>query len=226
MISHEANLNLARHTIALMEYDENDVLYTAFPLFHINARYTSVIAAMECGGSLVMDQSFSVSRFWSICRAKGVTAFNFQGALLLMLFKQPPSPDDADNPVRVAFGAPIPAEIGAEFMERFGVQAGRDLRHDRGPERRREPDGDASRSAPPGRETINYEVRVVDEQDRIVPAGVAGEIVMRPKRPGITVLELLQDARGDDQRRSATCGSTPATAAVSTRTATSTSSTG
>ena len=49
-----------------------------------------------------------------------------------------------------------------------------------------------------GRETMNYEVRVVDEQDRIVPAGVAGEIVMRPKKPGITVLGLLQDARGDD----------------------------
>ena len=72
-----------------------------FPLFHINAKYTSVMAAMDSGARLVMDERFSASRFWDICRDKGVTAFNYQGALLLMLFKQPERPDDADNPVRI-----------------------------------------------------------------------------------------------------------------------------
>ena len=33
---------------------------------------------------------------------------------------------------------------------------------------------------------------MVDEQDQIVPAGVAGEIVMRPKKPGVTVLEYYK----------------------------------
>jgi crotonobetaine/carnitine-CoA ligase len=191
VICHEANLNLARHTIALMGYTENDVLYTAFPLFHINARYTSVIAAMECGGRLVMDQKFSVSRFWSICKAKGVTAFNFQGAPLLMLFKQPPSPEDADNPVRVGFGAPIPAEIGAEFMARFGVKLAEIYGMTEVPnaiENRME----TWRVGAAGRETVNFEVRVVDENDQLVPAGVAGEIVMRPKKPGVTVLEYYK----------------------------------
>jgi carnitine-CoA ligase len=191
VICHEANLNLARHTIALMGYTDTDVLYTAFPLFHINARYTSVIAAMECGGSLVMDQKFSVSKFWGICRAKGVTAFNFQGALLLMLFKQPPAPDDADNPVRVAFGAPIPIEIGAEFMERFGLKLAEIYGMTEVPnavENRME----SLRPGAAGKETVNFEVRVVDEQDQLVPAGVAGEIVMRPKKPGVTVLEYYK----------------------------------
>ena len=65
---------------------------------------------------------FSASRFWDTCRAKGVTAFNYQGALLLMLFKQPPRDDDADNPVRVGFGAPCPADLWEPFEERFGVR--------------------------------------------------------------------------------------------------------
>ncbi|MCY4035861.1 MAG: AMP-binding protein, partial [bacterium] len=42
MLCHEANLNLARHTADLVGYGAEDVLYTAFPLFHINAKYTSV----------------------------------------------------------------------------------------------------------------------------------------------------------------------------------------
>ena len=85
-----------------------------FPLFHNNAEYTSVMAAMECGaqpgdGPAVLG----LQVLGHLPRAKGVTAFNYLGALLMMLFKQPERPDDADNPVRVAFGAPCPVEICA-----------------------------------------------------------------------------------------------------------------
>jgi len=188
VLSHEANLDLARHTVALMGYTEDDVLYTAFPLFHINARYTSVIAAMECGGSLVMDQRFSVSRFWDICRKKGVTAFNFQGALLLMLYKQPPRSDDANNPVRVAFGAPVPPEICHEFTERFGVRFA-EVYGMTEVANTVENRLDSFRVGAAGRESTRFEVRVVDSEDQFVPPGVAGEIVVRPKKPGIMIME-------------------------------------
>ena len=49
MLSHGANLTLTRQTRWLMGYGPDDVLYTAFPLFHINARYTTVTCAMEAG---------------------------------------------------------------------------------------------------------------------------------------------------------------------------------
>ena len=46
VLPHEANLNLGpAHGRAHGLHVEDDVLYTAFPLFHINARYTSVVAA-------------------------------------------------------------------------------------------------------------------------------------------------------------------------------------
>lgn len=191
VLSHEANLDLARHTVALMGYTEADVLYTAFPLFHINARYTSVVAAMECGGSLVMDQRFSVSRFWDICRKKGVTAFNFQGALLLMLSKQPARPDDADNPVRVAFGAPVPPEIYHEFTRRFGVRFA-EVYGMTEVANTVENRLDAFKVGTAGRESTRFEVRVVDSEDRFVPPGVAGEIVVRPKKPGIMIQEYYK----------------------------------
>ena len=191
VLPHEANLNLARHTVALMGYTSEDVLYTAFPLFHINARYTSVVAAMECGGRLVMDQRFSVSEFWNICRAKGVTAFNYMGALLLMLFKQPARPDDADNPVRAGFGAPVPPEIYDDFTTRFGVRLAEVYGMTEVPnaiENRM----DAFRVGAAGRESTNFEVRIVDELDRFVPPGTAGEIVVRPKKPGIMITEYYR----------------------------------
>ena len=184
VLSHEANLNLARHCVWLMDYTADDVLYTVFPLFHINAKYTSVMAAMEADARLVMDQRFSASTFWDTVRSKGITEFNYQGALLLMLFKQPERPDDADNPVRIAFGAPCPVDIWRPFEERFGL----DLVEVYGmteiaiaTENRR----GETKVGTAGRESANFWVRIVDERDQVCPPGVPGEIVVRPKRPNV-----------------------------------------
>jgi len=57
----------------------DDTLYTAFPLFHVNAKFTSVMAAVRSGARLVIDQRFSASRFWDRMREEGVTGFNAMG---------------------------------------------------------------------------------------------------------------------------------------------------
>ena len=187
MLSHAANLRLTRQTRWLMGYGADDVLYTAFPLFHINARYTTVTVAMEAGARCVLEQRFSAGGFWDTCRAKGVTAFNYMGALLMMLWKQPARPDDADHPVRRGFGAPCPPDIWEPFEERFDVlltevygstevpivtqngMAAVDLA-DR-------------RIGTAGRPSGLYDMRVVDEDGAEVPPGTAGEIVVR-SQPG------------------------------------------
>ncbi|GIU93377.1 MAG: ATP-dependent acyl-CoA ligase [Acidimicrobiia bacterium] len=184
ILSHEANLNLARHCVWLMGYGSDDVLYTVFPLFHINAKYTSVMAAMEANASLVMDQRFSASTFWDKVRAKGVTAFNYQGALLLMLYKQPPRPDDADNPVRIAFGAPCPADIWRPFEERFGLTLVEVYGMTEIAIATENRPGE-TKVGTAGKESANFWVRIFDENDRPCPPGVAGEIVVRPKRPNV-----------------------------------------
>lgn len=183
LLSHRANVNLARHTVGLMGYTAEDRLYSVFPLYHSNARYTTVMAGIDAGADVVMHRRFSASRFWDICREHRITAFNYQGAMMSILHKQPPRSDDADNPVRAAFGAPCPAEIFADMERRFGIELTEiygstevSIICDMPPSRRRV--GTA------GTESVNYEVAVVDERDERVPAGTPGEIVTRPKRPG------------------------------------------
>ena len=123
VLSHRANFGVASSTCGLMAYGEDEVLFNMFPLYHVNARYTSVLPAMWLDrGACVLHDRFSASRFWDICRAEGVTAFNFMGALVLMLFKQPERDDDADNPVRCAYGAPAPVAVLERFERRFGVE--------------------------------------------------------------------------------------------------------
>jgi crotonobetaine/carnitine-CoA ligase len=183
VLSHGAVLHLTRHLVWLMGYTADDRLYTAFPLFHNNAKYTSVCAALECGGSLVMDKRFPVKTFWEVAREKELTAFNYMGALLMMLHKQPDRPDDADNPIRIAFGAPCPVEIWEPFERRFGVSLVEVYGMTEAPmitENRL----DERVVGTAGRASMTYEVRIVDEDDRELPPDTPGEIVARPKQSG------------------------------------------
>ncbi|MFD4254417.1 AMP-binding protein [Amycolatopsis thermoflava] len=182
-LSHRANVNLARHTAELMGYTRDDRLYSVFPLYHSNARYCSVMAGFAAGARVLLHRSFTASGFWEICRREGITAFNYQGAMMSILAKQPARDDDRDNPVRVAFGAPCPKEVFTRFEERFGVRLTEiygstevSLVCEMPPGRRR--------IGTAGQESPIYTAAVVDEVDRPVPAGVPGEIVVRPKKAG------------------------------------------
>ena len=188
VLTHSANFRLAENVIDLMGYQQEEVLFTAFPLFHVNAKYTTVLPGAMVDGTVVMHSRFSASRFWGICRDHGVTAFNYMGALLMMLFKQPARPDDSDNPVRRAYGAPAPIEIYERFEDRFGMQL-----------------VEVYGSTELGTATMNtvedfvvgscgkavpyYQVRIHDEDDDPVAPGIEGQIVVRPLEPHVMVEE-------------------------------------
>ncbi len=74
-----------------------------------------------------------------------------------------------------------------------------------------------------GRPNLTADVKIVDPDDREVDEGDVGEICMRSPQ---VVTGYWNDEAGDRGSRSSTVGSTPATWATSTPTATSTSSTG
>ena len=206
MLSHGANLTLTRQTRWLMGYGPDDVLYTAFPLFHINARYTTVTCAMEAGARCVLEQRFSAGSFWDICRAKGVTAFNYMGALIMMLWKQPARPDDADHPVRRGFGAPCPPEIWEPFEERFGVQLTEVYGSTEVPIVTQ--NGMAAvdladrRIGTSGRPSGLYGMRIVDEAGNEAPPGTPGEIIVsaRPNHATFSGYYDMTEATADAWR--------------------------
>jgi crotonobetaine/carnitine-CoA ligase len=71
---------------------------------------------------MVLAPRFSASRFFDDLRAHDATVFNYIGAMLTMIFKQPVRPDDADNPVRLTVGGAAPASLWPEFEKRFGLE--------------------------------------------------------------------------------------------------------
>src|SRR3984885_7906675 len=106
-----------------MELTAADRLMTSLPLFHINAPAYSVMGSLACGAGLVLLPRFSASGFLDAARRHGATEFNAIGAMLEILMRQPPRPDDADTPLRLCYTGPAPErERQLEMERRFGLR--------------------------------------------------------------------------------------------------------
>jgi crotonobetaine/carnitine-CoA ligase len=157
--------------------------YVPLPMYHIAGRSATAIMARH-GGKLVLRNGFSVHAFWDDIRKHRCTITLIAGAMTNFLFRQPPRPDDADNTLAKIVIAPVIPEH-AEFAERFGVEivTGFNMTETSLPVYF--PDGipDWKACGRLRRGYPHYEVRIVDEFDNEVPAGQAGELIVRTQAP-------------------------------------------
>jgi fatty-acyl-CoA synthase len=98
----------------------DDVCYAAMPLFHSNAVLAGFAPALCSGATLAVARKFSASRFLADVRAFGATYMNYVGKPLAYVLATEPRPDDADNPLRFAFGNEASERDIEEFARRFG----------------------------------------------------------------------------------------------------------
>ena len=99
-----------------------DVFYVVMPMFHSNAIMAGIAPAVCTGGTIVLRRRFSASGWLPDVRRYGVTFFNYVGKPLSYVLATPESPDDSDNPLRIAFGNEASERDIAEFSRRFGCQ--------------------------------------------------------------------------------------------------------
>ena len=108
--------------VAMMGLGPTDVGYVAMPLFHSNALMVGWAPSLVAGASVALARRFSVSGFLPDVRRHGATWFNYTGKPLSYLVGSPERPDDADNPLRVAFGNEGSPAVLEAFSRRFGVE--------------------------------------------------------------------------------------------------------
>ena len=182
---HVVGLQMVTHC----RYTSDDRLFTCLPLFHANALWFSVYAALWAEATLIMSPGFSARRFWQDIRDSGATEFNALGAMANIIWQQPPSELDRQHSVRTALVVPLSTDLAQRFRDRYGIKVtsvyamtentaltvlGVD-----------EPHSKAS-SAGPVRD--NVDIRVVDDHDHPLPTGEIGEIVIRTDDPGAFML--------------------------------------
>ncbi|MCK2212864.1 AMP-binding protein [Actinomadura sp. ATCC 31491] len=97
-----------------------DVVYCAMPLFHSGALMAAYAPAVASGAALVLRRRFSASGLLPDVRRYGCTYLHYVGKALSYVLATPERPDDADNPLRIAFGNEGSAVATRRFGERFG----------------------------------------------------------------------------------------------------------
>jgi fatty-acyl-CoA synthase len=99
----------------------DDVGYVAMPLFHSNSMMVGLAPALVAGASVGLARKFSASKFLDDVRRYGATWFNYTGKPLAYLLATPERPDDADNPLRLAYGNEGSPQVVEAVADRFGV---------------------------------------------------------------------------------------------------------
>ena len=164
----------------------DDVMFSALPLYHVNARFSTLGTALVVDGRAALVSRFSASTFWDQVRAAGATEVGVVGAVSSILLRREPGPADRDHSVRMMHGAAgIPMDRRADFEDRFGLRLVTGFAMtETGHFSTTSPD-DPMRYKASGRPVPQYEAAVVDADDNEVPAGAVGELVVRPRRPGV-----------------------------------------
>jgi O-succinylbenzoate-CoA ligase len=184
LLTHGNVIANARQISEWLGFTEDDRLLTIMPLFHMNAVSVTTMSALYAGASTVVSQKFSASRFWNIISDYQITSFGSVATMLSMLLSTYPDGVPAGlktKQLRFAMcgSAPVPAEVLRCFektfnclvVEGYGLSESTCRSTFNPPDERRRP---GSCGLP-----IGNEMRVVDEDDRDVPDGELGEIVLR-----------------------------------------------
>ena len=99
-----------------------DVAYISMPMFHGNAIMACWAPALSVGATIALRERFSASGWIDDVRRYGATYTTYVGRALAYVLATPERPDDADNPLRLAFGTEASARDRALFTERFDVR--------------------------------------------------------------------------------------------------------
>ncbi|MFH1032987.1 MAG: AMP-binding protein [Pseudomonadota bacterium] len=194
-------LRTARAFVETAALVESDRLFTANPLFHVNAQFYSALGSMLAGATLILAEKFSASRLWGWTRQYQANKAVMLLALTTILYNQEPRPDDADNPLDLVVAGGAPKGHYQDFERRFGVRLQTLYSLSESPLAlmgRQEEDcleGSVGRPMLTPASEPN-QVQVFDDQDRRAPAGQPGQIVIKNSA---MMLGYYQDPEATEQ---------------------------
>ncbi len=171
-----------------------ETMYACLPLIHGNALFVSMLGSIRLKAKLALAERFSASRFWDDCRRYNAVQVSTLGGIIPMLMKQPPRPDDRDNPVRIALSVGCPAASWTAFEQRFGVRVIEWYGMSDAPGNLINLEG---RIGSIGKPAAGAEFRVADANDAPLPPDKLGQLLFRHSAGQITRYNNLPEATSE-----------------------------
>ncbi len=152
------------------------------PLFHVNGQFVGVMPTLTVGGTVVLLQTYSASRYWAQVRRHRCTFISIVPMILRTLLAQPALETDAEHGVRTSFYAlPTSDAEWSAFEGRFGVRLieGYGLSETFGICTANPVLHGVTKRHCIGLPVLGRQIRVVDEAGRDLPAGQSGGILVK-----------------------------------------------
>jgi long-chain acyl-CoA synthetase len=181
LLSHKGILAGCRSKLANVPVEPEERILCVLPLFHSGGLNDLAFPCMYAGATIVLRRSFSASEFWQCVERHRVNAFYIVPTMWNILLKAPEALNVDTSSLRLGLSgaAPIPPEQLRECEERFHVpiiEAYGQTENSGGITAntlKQRKTGSVGTALP------GVEVEIRNDNDRSLPAGEIGEIVVR-----------------------------------------------
>ena len=120
-VSHARVMQWSHWFAGMLGVQSTDRIYNCLPTYHSVGGVQVPGAALVAGGSVVLREKFSASRFWSDILRWDCTMFQYIGELCRYLLRAEPCAEETMHRIRIACGNGLAPEIWDEFKERFRI---------------------------------------------------------------------------------------------------------
>lgn len=122
VITHSRYIFIAAAIHHIAAFRDEDVFYTALPLYHTAGGVMSVGQALLFGSTVVLRRKFSASAFFADCVRHQCTVAQYIGEMARYVLATKASPADREHRVRTVFGNGLRPQIWPQFVKRFGIR--------------------------------------------------------------------------------------------------------
>ncbi|MBI5132973.1 MAG: long-chain-acyl-CoA synthetase [Rhodopseudomonas palustris] len=120
-VTHRRVMSWAGWFAGLTDATPDDRMYNCLPIYHSVGGVVATGSMLIAGGSVVIAEKFSASRFWDDIVRWDCTLFQYIGELCRYLLQAPPSARDTQHRLRLCCGNGLRGEIWEPFQARFAI---------------------------------------------------------------------------------------------------------
>jgi len=120
-VSHGRVMQWTHWFAGLMNTHSKDRMYSCLPMYHSVGGIQAPGAVLVSGGSVVISETFSASRFWNEVVRWDCTLIQYIGELCRYLLGTSASPEESRHRIRMACGNGLRPEVWETFRNRFRI---------------------------------------------------------------------------------------------------------
>jgi len=120
-VSHRRIAEWSLWFAGMIDTRPDDRMYNCLPMYHSVGGVVAIGAMLAGGGSVLIREKFSASRFWDDVADHGCTLFQYIGELCRYLVNAPPQPRERDHKLRLCCGNGLRGDIWQVFQDRFAI---------------------------------------------------------------------------------------------------------